>query len=353
MYSLETLIPILGDGALADRLERIAFNALPATFSPDMWVHQYVHQVNGVICRVAEDRVYTSNGPDANTFGVEPHFGCCTSDMHQGWPKFAASLWMRSADGGLAAVAYAPCAVRAEVQGMPVRVDVETDYPFAGTVRITVHVDTRVSFPLHLRIPGWADGARIQIEDGDPSTVVAGSFRRIERQWEGTTVLTLTLPMRARIERRDHGSVAIHRGPLLFALPVGEDWRAIGGEAPHQDWEVHPTTPWNVALEVDVADPDAPVSFTERPVSSIPFSPDGAPVVARVRGALLPGWELEHNAAGPVPSSPVTSSEEAVEWTLLPFGATSLRVAEFPVLARDGTSPFTGDTYADAQEEGR
>ena len=100
MYSLEMLFAILGDAHLADRLESIAFNALPATFSPDMWAHQYVQQVNQVICRVDEDRLYTSNGPDANIFGLEPHFGCCTANMHQGWPKFATHLWMRTADGG-------------------------------------------------------------------------------------------------------------------------------------------------------------------------------------------------------------------------------------------------------------
>ena len=37
MYSLEHLLALLGDPAFGDRLEQIAFNALPATFSPDMW----------------------------------------------------------------------------------------------------------------------------------------------------------------------------------------------------------------------------------------------------------------------------------------------------------------------------
>lgn len=347
MYSLETLIPILANPALADRLEMIAFNALPATFSPDMWVHQYVHQVNGVICRVAEDRVYTSNGPDANTFGVEPHFGCCTSDMHQGWPKFAASLWMRSADGGLAAIAHAPCAVHTEVRGVPVGIDVATDYPFDGQIRISVHVESPVRFPLHLRIPGWADGARVGIDGGDLSIGAAGEFHRIDRLWEATTVLILSLPMETRIERRDHGSVSIYRGPLLFALPFGEDWREIGGQAPHADWEVHPTTPWNIALDVDVTDPEASVSFARRPLSPTPFSPHGAPVTARVRGGRVPGWELEHNAAGPVPHSPVTTSEEIGELTLIPFGATSLRIAEFPALARTASQSETSTARTD------
>jgi DUF1680 family protein len=48
MFSLETLIGIIGDVRLADRLERIAFNSLPAAFKPDMWAHQYDQQANQV-----------------------------------------------------------------------------------------------------------------------------------------------------------------------------------------------------------------------------------------------------------------------------------------------------------------
>ena len=107
MFSLEVLLAIWGDPALADRLESIAYNALPATFTPDMWAHQYDQQVNQVQVGVFEDRVYTGNGPAANVYGLEPHFGCCTANMHQGWPKFASSLWMATPDGGLAALAYA------------------------------------------------------------------------------------------------------------------------------------------------------------------------------------------------------------------------------------------------------
>ena len=34
MYSLEHLFSVFGDPAFGDRLERVAFNALPATFTP-------------------------------------------------------------------------------------------------------------------------------------------------------------------------------------------------------------------------------------------------------------------------------------------------------------------------------
>lgn len=39
MFSLEQSLAILGDARLGDRLEKIAFNALPGTFTDDMWAH--------------------------------------------------------------------------------------------------------------------------------------------------------------------------------------------------------------------------------------------------------------------------------------------------------------------------
>ena len=79
----------------------------PATLSPDMWAHQYDQQANQVLCSLRARR-WVSNGPESNLFGLEPNFGCCTANMHQGWPKLVASLWMASPDEGLAAVAYGP-----------------------------------------------------------------------------------------------------------------------------------------------------------------------------------------------------------------------------------------------------
>ena len=90
----------------------MAFNALPATFTPDMWAHQYDQQVNQVQCTINPDHMWTTNGPESNLYGLEPNYGCCTSNMHQGWPKFAAHLWMKTPDEGLAAVAYAPSEAR-------------------------------------------------------------------------------------------------------------------------------------------------------------------------------------------------------------------------------------------------
>ncbi len=145
MFSLEQAFAILGDPDLADRLEKVAYNALPATLSNDMWSHQYDQQPNQIACTRAH-RQWSTNGPDSNLFGLEPNFGCCTANLHQGWPKLVSSLWMATDDGGLVAAAYAPNRVHTKLRGVEVSIDEETDYPFRGAVQFAIHTARPITF---------------------------------------------------------------------------------------------------------------------------------------------------------------------------------------------------------------
>ncbi len=345
-YSLEMLLSVFGDPAFGDRLEKIIFNALPATFSPDMWSHQYDQQANQVECSILEGRTWNTNPPDSNVFGVDPSYGCCTANLSQGWPKFAAHLWMAYTDPaagpgreGLAAVAYAPGRTTLALQGVPVSATLETDYPFREMLRFTIAPAAPVRFPLLLRIPAWAHGASLQVAGGEAIQPTPGAFHRIDREWQGTTDVRLMLPMSPALSRRFNDSVAIEHGPLVYALRIGEEWQRVRADAPyrelpHADWEVYATTPWNYALDVSEATLAADVRFRERPAGDLPFSPDGAPLSATVRGRRLPGWQMRNGSADDVPPSPVMSSEPLEELTLIPYGCTNLRITEFPVLSR-------------------
>jgi DUF1680 family protein len=336
MYSLEQVIAVLGNPAHGDRLEKITFNALPATFSPDMWAHQYDQQANQVQVTINEEYLWSTNGPDSNLYGLEPNFGCCTANMHQGWPKFTANLWMQTPDDGIATVAYAPSRASFTSHGIPVTVELDTDYPFRDTLIFTVKAESAVTFPLLLRIPAWAGNAKI-VADGTEITPDTGSFYRLEREWSGTTVVTLILPMKPVASRRYNNAVSIERGPLVYSLKIEEEWKRVNEdkpwrELPHADWEVYAASAWNYALQVDENNLEDDILFEETSAGETPFSPAGAPVKAMVKGRKLPGWELIHGWAGETPISPVCSEEPLEELTLIPYGCTNLRISEFPVL---------------------
>jgi hypothetical protein len=332
MYSLQVVAPIQWDARLGDRLEMLAFNALPATFKKDMTAHQYDQQCNQVICTKQGEHVYVNNEADSNLYGLEPNFGCCTANMHQGWPKFAASLWLR-ASGGLAVLAYAPCVFKTSVKNKPVMVEVVTEYPFRDRIKLVVTAAEAVRFPITLRVPQWCERAVLRDQAGKTIAESGpGIPLVVDHEWRDRVGLTLQLTSSVRLFHGFNDSVAIERGPLVYALKIEPEWKKVKDNAQFADWEVHPASPWNYALAVDRERPDRSVTFEERPFRSSPFSAAGAPLVAHVRGRRLSGWQLEKGAAAPPPRSPVTSSAPLEDLILLPYGCTDLRVTEFPTL---------------------
>ncbi len=337
LYSLELLASTFGEPAIGDRLERVAFNALPAVFSPDMWAHQYDQQVNQVQVTINPDHMWTTNGPESNLYGLEPNYGCCTSNMHQGWPKFCAHLWMRAPGDGIAAIAYAPSHARFQSRGIPVEIAVDTDYPFRETLKISVKAERAARFPLILRVPGWAEGAALRLAGRQEIQLQPGTFHRMEREWAGTVALDLRFPMKARTTIRYNEAIAIERGPLVYSLSPEENWTRVNADKPHRelphgDFEVRPATPWNYGLLVDKKNPEASIRFEERTVGAKPFSPEGAGMAGRVRGRLLKNWRLAHGWAAEFAPGAQESSEPLKELTLIPYGCTNIRITEFPQL---------------------
>ena len=332
---MEQAFAVTGDPALADRLEKIAFNALPGTFSPDMWCHQYDQQTNQVQCTINPEHMWSSNGPESNIFGLEPNFGCCTSNMHQGWPKFASHLWMRTEDEGIVAMAYAPSRVKFESRGIPVEITLATDYPFREELEFTVRASAPVKFPLQLRIPAWAKGAMLSVGGGPAKRVLPGTLHKVERRWSGMTSLNLRLPMSPEVERRYNQAVSISHGPLVYALHVEAEWKRVNQDKPHRelphgDFELRPMKSWNYGLVLDGQDFPENLRFEQQPVGSRPFTPDGAGMKAVVKGKRLPGWKMAHGWAQEVPPQPQASKDPVEDLVLLPYGCTHLRITEFP-----------------------
>jgi uncharacterized protein len=337
MYSLEHSLAILGDSSLGDRLELLAFNALPGTFTDDMWAHQYNQEPNQVECSLHR-KPWTTDGPESNLYGLEPNFGCCTANYHQGWPKFSASLFMLSGDqegadkDGLVAAVYAPCEVHTVLRGTPVHVVEETGYPFHGSVRLTINPASPVRFPLQLRIPAWAANTTIKVNGQAVSAPQPGTFARIERTWKAGDQVELTFPMAPRVSRWFHDSIAIERGPLIFSYGIGESWVKLRDRGMTADWQVFPTTPWNYALQIDATAASGSISVTEGEIGTGPFTAAHAPVRLSVKARKIAGWRAEDGAANTMPQSPVISDQPEETITLIPYAAAKLRVTAFPQL---------------------
>jgi len=330
MFSLEVLLAITGEAEFADRLERVAFNALPAALSHDFTSHQYDQQVNQVLCSVAH-RDWYNNTDTSNIFGLAPHFPCCLANMHQGWPKLARSLWMRRESEDrteLTAMVYAPSSIRFASQGRGVTLHERTRYPFGDTIEFAVETDAEgVEFELRLRVPEWCESPGIVV-DGAPVEAVERPFHSIRRTWRSGESVTLTLPMPPTLRRDEEaGTAYFTKGPLLYALPIPGDWKRIVDRGRFSDYEVHPNTDWAYGVPPAIA---LPSGVESNPEWNGLFDPESPPERMEVRLRRVKNWGLRHNSAAPIPKTPECEPQDTVV-QLVPYGATALRVTLFPI----------------------
>ena len=306
--------------------------------------HPYLQSVNEIQAIEADPHVWEHDDHWAETYGLEPTFGCCTANFNQGWPKFIKQAVMATPDGGAAVTLLVPT-IATLTYGSTVTV--KTTYPFEDTIRVSCTVGKSGTFPLYIRVPAWAKKATI-----NNKSVPAGAFsRQTCHGSDSSFVLELSpeivLEEWAGDENVDGESpevaFSVVRGPLLYSLPLEHDYIEYGhhfgsGEAASVDLFLipHKNATWNFALEIDRADPSKTLKFVAGDpyaASSAPFNRTG-PLTIRAQARRVPTWGTFANSAAPPPKSPACAAGkcgpvETIE--LVPHGRTELRIGEFPL----------------------
>jgi uncharacterized protein len=354
--SMEKLFEAYGDIPIADRAEFLMYNCFAGTNTGDMWGHQYDQQANQVRVNSAS-RPWNGNDNTSNLYGLKPNWPCCLCNVHQAWPRFVEHMWMATQNNGLMAALYGPSKVTAQVGADTTTATIteSTEYPFDGTVGFKVTVSKTDSFPICFRIPQWESGATVQIGAATVATPAAGTVCTLNRTWQTGDSVTLTFPMTIRSDRRWNRSMCIMRGPLWYSLKIGETWTKLSSSVNYMgsaDWQIMPTTAWNIALKVDSANPKNSFTVVRNSISSVPFAQKGEqvylpgssvfttwtqdpPVVLKAQGRIVTSWTYNttytSNAADP-PTSPLTSTVTGKDTSieLIPYGSAKLRVTELP-----------------------
>ena len=321
MYSYSHLFAATGDGKWAQRLEVLAFNALPATISEDMWTHQYDQQSNQIACiRFPGRSVFRTNSEDAHLFGLEPSYGCCTANFGQGWPKFALNAFFHNRDTVVNAML-----LPSELNADGIRIRLDTDYPFRNQAHYTIEAGK--AFTFRIRIPSFARKLTVNGE-------AKPTQDQIFAIQPGKTEITLSFDVPAEYVMQPHDLAAVKAGSLLFSLPISYETKMLEYERdgvarkfPYCDYELHPTSSWNYGycgsrLEVE-----------RNEIGAAPFSSETPPVTVKTRAQKI-NWGYADGydtVCAKVPESrePISEPEEII---LHPYGCSKLRMTELPIL---------------------
>jgi len=227
----ERLLLATGDPVHADLVERVLLNVVATSPSEDGHGFFYTNTLHqrepGTTAATDEVAARAASSLRAPWFAVS----CCPTNVARTVASFGTYV-ATADDDGVQLQQLATAEVRTTLpDGCPVALDVETDYPHDGRVRVTVREDATRPWTLRVRVPGWATAGAVLRVDGEETTVLPG-YAEVRRAFRAGDVVELDLPVRARWTWADprvdavRGQVAVERGPLVMALEstdLGED----------------------------------------------------------------------------------------------------------------------------------
>ncbi|KAL8705680.1 MAG: hypothetical protein Q9201_001200 [Fulgogasparrea decipioides] len=358
MYSLSYLYHAMGDKVFADQCERAAFNALPVSFTDDLWAHQYLVVAN-------QPFSYSLSGPKPfwNTGDQSIVYG-------MGLPKFLSASFAQAGPNGLAHVLLSPAQISTTLHsGTHIDLACNTTYPFGNTLHYTFTASA--PFKLHLRLPSWAtDYEILALSDGGVSMTYTASnltpdphtgMLYLDLLDSGTVEYKLRTGIRT--EDRGNDTISVYHGALLYALDVGfvdTITEAVSGAAgantntistsriPTQahDHIITNTKPWNIAIDPSTL--EYHTLSTPDDVDALPnpiWAYEAPPNWITAQGCEIADWGLEKQLPTiPPKREQRRCSGKVREVVLRPYGSLKVHMAVLPVMELGGRKRADGDS---------
>ncbi|WP_231114440.1 glycoside hydrolase family 127 protein [Lentzea aerocolonigenes] len=238
----QRLLLATGDSRYAGVVDRVLHNVIATAIGDDgrsFFYANTLHQRTTTRANGDSERLDVGGGPRAPWFEVS----CCLPNLARLLASLSSYL-VTADDTGLRVHQYADCDVETHLaDGRPVGLRVRTSYPEGGEVAVRVTRSGGEPWSISLRVPGWATGAVLTVDD--ERRPVAPGEAVLTREWAVGQEIRLELPTQPRFIWPDpridavRGCVAVERGPLvLCAESLGENdldaLRVWTGQDPEQ-----------------------------------------------------------------------------------------------------------------------
>ena len=216
-----------GEARFADQMERALYNNILASPALD---GKHFFYINPLMLREARYLRLSTNPPPSEGFvpieRPEWHdVSCCPPNIMRLLASFAHYLATTNQHGVQIHQFTSSALAFTLGEEKPVGLDIKTDYPWQGLVRLEVTETGDSPWELSLRVPEWSQGATLSL-NGEKlaNPVVRKGYALIERTWRVGDVIELDLKMRPQLiasnPRIDatRSSLAIQQGPLVYCL---------------------------------------------------------------------------------------------------------------------------------------
>lgn len=192
-----------GEARYADSFERSLYNGFLSGLS------------------LSGDRFYYEN-PLRSDGGVErqPWYSCaCCPPNIMRLISMVSNYLTTTNENGIQIHQY----MSAQIQTRHASLEMETNYPWDGKVKIIIVSTLAHPWQLSFRIPAWCEGATLQTK-GETIQAPAGEYAHLNGPWVAGDVIELDLPMPPRLTQPHpyadsiRGCLALERGPLVYCL---------------------------------------------------------------------------------------------------------------------------------------
>jgi uncharacterized protein len=222
------MLLVSGEGRFADQMERALYNNILASPALD---GQHYFYINPLMLREARYLRLSTELLDPNevlNLDKRPEWhdcACCPPNVMRLFSSFPHYMATRDANG-IQIHHFAPADIGFELTtGQPIKLNVETEYPWQGQIRLQVVETGDSAWKLSIRIPEWSRNPILSINGNVVKDLkLAKGYIVLERMWRVKDVIDLELGMEpefiASNPRVDatRACLAIQRGPIVYCL---------------------------------------------------------------------------------------------------------------------------------------
>ncbi len=350
-WSLGYLLMATRNGIWGDMIERVIFNAGLGAIEKNFKGHQYYSSPNQPVAaentsqfnneyswgKIAKGRMCYRTFHDTE---------CCTGNIERMMPLYIGRMWMKDNESdGLVAALYGPCLLNTTINGTPVQIKEDTNYPFSENIDFTINTKTNISCSLYFRIPGWCKNPQIFINGKIMKKIsIENGFVNVEKHFCDGDKITLQFPMELNVTHwgDEKKGISFERGPLVFTLPVESkkiEYPVISCKDSEQfpHWLLYPKSSWNYAFKIDTNNLTKSVVIVDSEKNTgYPWDLSNVPVKIRVPVVKIKNWEINSNTDDKTNNENIWPDSLSIDYTsekiieLVPLGASYLRMTILP-----------------------